>query len=115
MKNTIFALLILLAFSCKEKEEPEPDNRTSAVLKVIYKSEDPTGMNVWLTTDDQFYFNTHKDTSEFVFTQTIKNKQNIQGSVSSPNGYWKTLIVIFNSDTLYNQKKSATNSFNIDI
>src|SRR5690348_15676393 len=98
MKSTIFAILILCLISCKKEDEPKPDNRTSGTLKVIYRSEDPTGMNAWLTTTDQFFFNTHRDTSEFIFSASIKTGQNIQGSVSSPNGYWKTLIVIFNSD-----------------
>jgi hypothetical protein len=113
MKNSIFIILALVLLSCK-KDDPEP-NRPSSELKVIYRSEDPTGMNVWLTTDDQFYFNEHKAMSEFIFTQTIKSGQNVQGSVSSPNNNWKTIIVIFDNDTLYNQKKMTGHSFNIDI
>jgi hypothetical protein len=113
MKNSIFVLLTLIVFSCK-KDDPEP-TRTSSQLKVIYRSEDPTGMNVWLTSNDAFYFNEHKDTSEFIFTQTIKNRQTIQGSVNSPNGYRKTLIVIFNNDTIYNKEMLSNHGFNIDI
>ncbi len=115
MKNIIFLLLVILSFSCKKKEDPAPV-KPSHELKIVYISEDPTGMNVWCTTTNKFYFNQHISAgTDYTFTQTIQEGQNLQASISSPNSNWKTMIVIFNSDTLYNVKSHSDHACNLDL
>jgi hypothetical protein len=115
MKKSIFILVLISILACKKEDEPQPDNRTSATLKVIYRCSDPDGMNVWLTSTDQFYFNEHKNMPEYIFTGQVKNGQNIQGSASNSNFWGTTLIVVYAGDTLFNQTKITGNSFNIDL
>ncbi len=115
MRIIILFISLIVVFSCKKKEDPQPV-KASHELKIVYKSEDPTGMNVWCTTTNKFYFNQHISAgTDYTFTQTIQEGQNLQASISSPSGYWKTMIVIFNSDTLYNQKKSSDHACNLDL
>ncbi len=115
MRKIIFLLSIVVLIACKKKEEPAPI-KPSHELKVIYISEDPTGMNVWCTTTNKFYFNQHMSAGlDYTFTENIQEGQNIQASITSPSGYWKTMIVIFNSDTLYNVKSHSNHSFNGNI
>jgi hypothetical protein len=115
MRILILFLSLTILFSCKKKEEDLDPIKPSYDLKIVYKSEDPTGMTVWCTTTNKFFFNEHKATSDYTFTQTIQAGQNLQASITSPSGYWKTMIVIFKSDTLYNVKSHSDHACNINL
>jgi hypothetical protein len=116
MKHLLLIFIAIIVLSCKKDTvDPIQTKGTPIVtgeLKVIYRSEDPTGMTVWCNTTNEFFFNEHKAASEYIFTKTITNGQRLDCSVTSPSGYWKTLIIIFNSDTLYNVKNHTNMSYN---
>jgi hypothetical protein len=123
MKRILLFLFVIVAFSCK-KDDPKPDP-VYGTLKVVFKTADPEGMdlflNVQMSSLSKVYVDQKTTQQEYTFTESVETNQKVSATISQyttdpfVTGKLATLIIIFNNDTLCNKSALKGVSCSVDI
>lgn len=96
MKHLLL-LFVLIAFSCK-KEDENPESKT-ARLEIEWITQN-SSMNIWYNIGSDYAQSGLKGNS-FKLDTIVQGGQFCKASLSKIGGSWNTLLVKFNSDTLF--------------
>lgn len=116
MKKYIVIFVLVMSIGCK-KIEDAPTPIKSHVVQILYKTYgDIPHTHYFFNYNNEQIENTTIDPSgSYSVVRSVDEGSRIVGSISAnpQSGYWKEIKVVYNNDTIFNQKKHEDVSFEI--